>query len=104
MDLAILIDTIYQAKTNSDRAELVNDLTQTINQQKVVTLSNLKRIFLLLEQLIFDVNPSPLIQAGNMLCLTLIEHLLPSELEVYFPAILKIVIKNLSSETLQIRK
>ena len=104
MDVQTLIETIYQASSNQDRTELVHDLVETICSQQLVVINNLRRLFLLLEQLLIEANPDAMVLAGSRLAQALIEHLLPSELESHFPQIMYTLLTNLGSRQVEVRR
>jgi len=52
MDIEVLINSIYGSENELIQEELIEDLIKTLNQSELLVLNNLKRIFLLIENLL----------------------------------------------------
>ncbi|CAD8114319.1 unnamed protein product [Paramecium sonneborni] len=100
--MQVLINSIYES-TGDTRIELINLMQDDIKTKKVLVLGDLSRVFVMINQMLMDTNKQ-VILATHGLLLSLIDYLLPAELEGGLKLFQNQLIHNLADSDRHIRK
>ncbi|CAD8189260.1 unnamed protein product [Paramecium pentaurelia] len=100
--MQVLINSIYESAGDT-RIELINLMQDDIKAKKGIVLGDLSRIFIMINQMLIDTNKQVILATHGLLS-SLIDYLLPAELEGGLKHFENQLIHNLADSDRQIRK